>query len=160
LFRTFPSFVDLADHFQKPPKACGQHHVSFFIENWALIALALTSGGMLFWHSMQKSSGVGPAEAVRLINREKAVLIDVSEPAEFAASHPTGARNIPFGSLQGSKELPGNKTLPLVLVCPSGTRAGRAVGLLKKAGHDRVVAVSGGLAAWKEAGLPVGKKAA
>lgn len=134
--------------------------MTFFIENWLLIALALTSGGMLLWQGLQKGSGVGPAEAVRLINREKGVLIDVSEPTEFAASHAAGARNIPFGSLQGSKDLPGNKTLPLVLVCPSGARAGRAVGLLKKAGHERVVAISGGLGAWKEAGLPLQKKAA
>jgi rhodanese-related sulfurtransferase len=134
--------------------------VSFIIENWLLIAIALSSGGMLLWQARQKGSGVGPAEAVRLINREKGVLIDVSEPAEYAAGHAQGARNIPFGALEGSKDLPSNKVLPLVLVCPSGARAGRAVGLLKKAGYDNVVSVSGGLGAWKEAGLPVGRKPA
>ena len=134
--------------------------MSFIIENWLLIAIALSSGGMLVWHSKQKGSGIGPAEAVRLINKEKGVLIDVSEPAEYAAGHAQGARNIPFGALEGSKDLPTNKALPLVLVCPSGARAGRAVGLLKKAGHAQVVAISGGLNAWKEAGLPVGRKSA
>ena len=136
-----------------------ENDVSFIIENWLLIAIALSSGGMLLWQSLQKGSGIGPAEAVRLINKEKGVLIDVSEPAEYAAAHAQGARNIPFGALEGSKDLPSNKALPLVLVCPSGARAGRAVGLLKKAGHTSVVAVSGGLGAWKEAGLPVGRKA-
>jgi rhodanese-related sulfurtransferase len=144
--------------FCQPPFARPTSSVKFIIDNWALIALALTSGGMLLWQTLQKGSGVGPAEAVRLINREKGVLIDVSEPAEFAASHARGSRNIPFGSLQGAKELPGNKTLPLVLVCPSGARAGRAVGLLKKSGYDNVVSLSGGLAAWKEAGLPMDRK--
>lgn len=135
--------------------------MKFIIDNWLLVFMALSSGGMLMWHTLQKGSGgVGTAEAVRLINREKGVLIDVGEPAEYAAAHATGARNIPFGSLTGAKELPGNKTLPLLLICPSGARAGRAAGLLRKAGYERAVAVTGGLAAWKEANLPVERKAA
>jgi len=136
--------------------------VKFLIDNWMLILLAASSGGLLLWQALQKNAGggVGTAEAVRLINREKGVLIDVSEPAEFAAGHAVGARNIPFGSLEGAKELPGNKTLPLVLICPTGARAGRAAGLLRKAGHEKATAVSGGLAAWREAGLPVDKKPA
>ena len=143
---------------RRPPRASD---VKFIIDNWPLILLALSSGGMLLWQGLkQGGSGVGTAEAVRLINREKGVLIDVSEPAEFAASHAAGARNIPFGSLEGAKDLPTNKALPLVLICPSGARAGRAAGLLRKAGYERATTVTGGLAAWREAGLPVDKKAA
>jgi len=51
--------------------------------------------------------------------------------------------------------LPTNKALPVVLMCPTGSRANRAVGLLRKAGYDKAIAVSGGLGAWREAGLPV-----
>ena len=136
--------------------------MKFLIDNWMLVLLALSSGGLLLWQAVQKSAGggVGTAEAVRLINREKGVLIDVSEPAEFAAGHAVGARNIPLGSLAGAKELPSNKALPLLLICPSGSRAGRAAGLLRKAGYEKASAVTGGLAAWREAGLPVDKKPA
>jgi Rhodanese-like domain len=98
--------------------------VKFLIDNWMLILLAASSGGLLLWQGLQKSAGggVGTAEAVRLINREKGVLIDVSEPAEYAGGHAVGARNIPFGSLEGAKELPSNKALPLLLICPTGAR--------------------------------------
>lgn len=135
--------------------------MKFIIDNWMLIVLAAVSGGMLLQQALQKSQigAVGTAEAVRLINREKAVLIDVCEPAEFAAGHARGARSIPFGSLVGSKDLPTNKALPLLLVCRSGARASRAAGLLRKAGFERAVVVSGGLGAWREAGLPVEKSA-
>jgi rhodanese-related sulfurtransferase len=133
--------------------------VKFIFDNWPLILLAATSGGLLLWQALQKGgSGVGPAEAVRLINREKGVLIDVCEPSEYAAGHAVGARNIPFGSIEGSKDLPSNKALPLVLLCASGARAGRAAGLLRKAGYEKATAVTGGLPAWREAGLPVEKK--
>ncbi len=136
--------------------------MKFILENWPLILLAAVSGGLLFWQTYQKSAGggVGAAEAVRLINREKGVLIDVCEPAEYAAGHAVGARNIPLGSLDSSKSLPTNKTLPLVLMCASGARAGRAAGLLRKAGYDKATVVTGGLAAWREAGLPVDKSTA
>jgi rhodanese-related sulfurtransferase len=136
--------------------------VKFLIDNWMLILLAVSSGGLLLWQGLQKNAGggVGTAEAVRLINREKGVLIDVSEPAEYASGHAVGARNIPFGSLEGAKELPSNKALPLLLICPTGARAGRAAGLLRKAGYEKAMAVTGGLNAWREAGLPVDKKPA
>ena len=101
----------------------------------------------------------GPAEAVRLINREKAVLIDVSEPAEYAAGHAGGARNVPLGALDGSKVLPSNKALPLVVVCPTGSRAARAVPLLRKAGYAQAQSLAGGLGAWRGANLPVEKSA-
>ena len=65
------------------------------------------------------------------------MLIDVCEPAEYAAGHAVGARNIPLGTLDGAKSLPSNKALPLVLICASGARANRAAGLLKKAGYAR-----------------------
>lgn len=133
--------------------------MKFILDNWPLILLATTSGGLLLWQVLQKAgSGVGPAEAVRLINREKGVLIDVCEPAEFAAGHAVGARNIPVGTIVGSKDLPSNKALPLVLLCASGARAGRAAGLLRKAGYEKATVVTGGLPAWREAGLPVEKK--
>jgi rhodanese-related sulfurtransferase len=141
--------------------------VTFLLENWYLILAAAVSGGLLLWPSIKGGIGggaasVGTAEAVRLVNRERAVLIDVSEPAEYAAGHPGGARNVPFGQLESanSKALPSNKALPLVLVCRTGARSSRAVALLKKAGYENVRTLAGGLAAWREANLPVEKSAA
>ena len=133
--------------------------MNFIFENynWALILIALASGTGLVWQVMQKTrgGGVGTAEAVRLINREKGVLIDVSDATEYAASHAVGARNIPLNSLAEAKGLPSNKTLPLLLLCPNGSRAGRAAAQLRKAGHEAATAVSGGTTAWRDAGLPV-----
>ncbi len=134
--------------------------MKFLLDNWFLVLAALVSGGMLLWQSIGRGGGsksVPSAEAVRLINREKGVLIDVSEPAEYAAGHAIGARNIPFGTLEGAKNLPTNKALPLILMCATGARAARAVALLKKQGYENVCTVAGGLRGWREANLPVEK---
>jgi len=136
--------------------------VKFFVDNWILLLVAFASGGMLVWPLVRRGGGglsVGTAEAVRLINREKGVLIDVGEPAEFAAGHAAGARNVPLGRLAGAKEVPSNKTLPLVLLCASGARAGRAAAMLRKAGHEKAVSLAGGTSAWREAGFPIDKSA-
>jgi len=139
--------------------------VKFFLDNWMLIALALTSGGLLMWPLLRNQGGsaaVSPSEAVRLINREKGVLVDVTEPAEYAAGHAAGARNVPLATLDkpsDTKVLPTNKTLPILLMCPTGARAGRAAATLRKAGYDKAVAVAGGTAAWREASLPIDKAA-
>jgi rhodanese-related sulfurtransferase len=136
--------------------------LKFLLDNWILILVAFVSGAMLVWPMVRKGGGgtsVSTAEAVRLINREKGVLVDVGEPSEYAAGHANGARSIPFGQLEGSKDLPSNKALPILGVCPSGARAGRAAALLRKAGYEKAVAVSGGTAAWRDAQLPVEKAA-
>ncbi len=138
--------------------------MKFVLENWYLFATALLSGGLLLWPFVARNSGgptrVSPADAVRLINREKAVLIDVSEPAQYASGHPIGARSVPLEAIEGSKELPKNKALPVIVVCPTGTRAPRAVAALKKLGFDNARVLSGGVAAWRAANLPVEKSAA
>lgn len=137
--------------------------MSFLLENWVLVLIAITSGTMLLLPALRGGGGghsVNTTEAVRLINREKAVLIDVGEPAEYAAGHAAGARNIPFGQLPDAKGLPTNKALPLVLLCPSGSRAGRAAGILRKAGYEKAVSVAGGNNAWRDASLPIEKSAA
>ena len=134
--------------------------MNFIIDNWYLILLALVSAGMLLVPLVK--GGVGgsltAANAVQLINREKAVVIDVCEPDEFAAGHVKGARNVPLGELQ--ERLPSvvkNKALPVILVCAKGPRAMRAEGIAKKLGYAQAQALGGGMKAWREANLPVEK---
>jgi rhodanese-related sulfurtransferase len=132
----------------------------FLLDNWYLVLIAAVSGGLLVWPALTRAQGGGgvtPAQAVQLINREKAVVVDVSEPGEFAAAHLIGARNVPLGQLDASRELPSNKQLPVIVVCASGNRAARAAKALQAKGHAKAVALAGGLAAWRAADLPVEK---
>jgi rhodanese-related sulfurtransferase len=134
--------------------------VKFILDNWMLLSVALASGGMLVWPVLKGAgtAGLTPAAAVQLINREKAVVVDVCETEEFAAGHIVGARNIPLNQLE--EKLAGavkNKALPLILVCQSGARSGRAVLMARKLGFEQAQSLGGGLTAWKAASLPVEK---
>jgi rhodanese-related sulfurtransferase len=50
-----------------------------------------------------------------------------------------------------------NKTVPLILVCASGSRAGRVLATAKKLGYEQAQVLAGGMKAWKDANLPVEK---
>lgn len=134
--------------------------MKFILDNWILIALALASGTLLLVPALQGAvaSGLSATDAVLLINRERAVVVDVCEPAEFAAGHIVGSRNIPLGELdQKLASAAKNKNLPLILVCQSGARSGRALAAAQAQGYTQVHSLSGGLSSWKSAGLPLEK---
>jgi len=134
--------------------------MNFLLDNWMLVTIAVLSASMLFMPVLQGAvaAGLEPNAVVQLMNREKAVVVDVCEPSEFAAAHIAGAKNIPLGELEA--KLAGavkNKALPLVLVCQSGARSGRALATAKKLGFENVQSLGGGLKAWSAAGLPIEK---
>jgi rhodanese-related sulfurtransferase len=134
--------------------------VKFIIDNWMLITVALSSGLMLLWPTLRAGGGgaLTAAGAVQLINRERGIVLDVSETEEFAAGHVGGAKNVPVGQLeQRLPEVVKNKTVPLILVCPNGARANRALAVAKRLGYDKAQVLAGGLKAWKDANLPVEK---
>jgi len=132
----------------------------FLVHNWALVLIAAVSGALLLWPGIAAGTGggVSPDAAVLLINREKAMVVDVSEADEYAVGHIRGARNVPLGQLQQRlPEVAKNKTVPVILVCARGARARRALGVAKSLGYDRAVVLGGGLKAWRDANLPLEK---
>lgn len=137
--------------------------MQFLMDNIALVSIALVSGGMLLWPliSGRITGGreVGSLEATRLINHQDALVLDVRENQEFAAGHVPNARHIPLGQL-GSRlsELEKFKGRPVVVVCRSGTRSGRACAVLRKNGFEQVYNLGGGMTAWEQANMPVEKK--
>jgi rhodanese-related sulfurtransferase len=131
--------------------------VQFFLDNIFLIAIAFISGGMLVW-PLVRSRAAGPAlstlQATQLINGRNAVVVDVRTPEEFATGSLPGARNIPVDKFdQKLRDI--KKDKPLIVVCATGSRGGKAAAQLRANGYGEVYVLAGGLAAWREAGLPI-----
>lgn len=131
--------------------------MEFIVENIILIAIALISGGMLLWPTLQRGTGAAALDvsrATRLINDSGAIVLDVRAPGDFAQGHLPNACNIPLSELGGrAGELPADR--PVLVCCASGVSSSRAAGILRKAGREEVFNLSGGLASWRQAGLPV-----
>jgi rhodanese-related sulfurtransferase len=101
---------------------------------------------------------VNTLEATMLMNKKDSLVLDVREAGEFAGGHIINARNIPFDELeQRLKEIERYKEKPVIVSCAVGNRSGGAASLLRKQGFTNVVNLSGGIAAWRQAGLPTEK---
>ena len=110
------------------------------------------------WKESARELGTVPqltprALAERMRSGEVAV-IDVRGRGEWEAGHLTGAANIPLGYLsQHVADVPRDR--PVVLHCQAGARSAIAASLLRASGVSGVLNLTGGIAAWQEAGLPV-----
>lgn len=131
--------------------------------NMMLFGGALASGAMLLWPLLMRpfraGSEVSAFEAVQLINRKDALVIDVRDIGEFEAGHIAGAKHVPEAQLADRiKELEKFRERPVILACRSGNRSASAVKLLRAAGFAEAVNLGGGIGAWEQAGMPLQKK--
>lgn len=87
-----------------------------------------------------------------------AVIIDVREPAEYAAGHIQGAVSLPRGVLEFKiADLPtvDGANTDIVLYCKTSGRAALSAQSLEALGYQHVVSIAGGYEAWIEAGMPI-----
>lgn len=84
------------------------------------------------------------------------VLLDVRSRSEYFAAHVPAAELLPIAELQAGRtpDLAGHEGEEVWIICQSGARSSKAADLLVSQGH-RVVNVTGGTAAWINAGYPV-----
>ena len=94
---------------------------------------------------------VDPHQVQDWLEAGAVLLVDVREPREYEAEHIAGALLLPMSSLDPDyfPVLPGRR---VVLHCAIGKRSAAAARMLAALGHD-VAHMTGGLDAWKDAGL-------
>jgi rhodanese-related sulfurtransferase len=135
--------------------------LKFVTEHIFLVALALVSGTLLVWPAIRRGAGgssISTLQATLLINQQNALVLDVRDAAEYEKAHVLNARHIAMGELpERSAEIEKYKAKPVIVVCESGNRSEKAATALRKQGFAQVYSLSGGIAAWKQAGLPLEK---
>ena len=81
-----------------------------------------------------------PAVAANYLKKSNTVLLDVRTPAEFAAGHLKGARNIDFRAAGFSFEIAKlDKDKTYLLYCASGNRSGQTTVLMEETGFKKVI---------------------
>jgi rhodanese-related sulfurtransferase len=133
--------------------------VKFILDHIFTVAVAVLSGGALLWPALRlPGRRATPLQVTQMLNRGKAILVDVRGADEFAAGHLRDAKHIPLGELAGRiGELDKVKNRTVIVVCQSGTRSDKAARQLAAAGFADVYSLEGGIKAWTAAGLPVTK---
>lgn len=139
--------------------------LEFATNHFVLVALFFALLGLLIanlWSDLTAAGKqVAVTDAVLLINREGAVVVDVREAADFAGGHLPEARNMPLKELpQRLSELEAVKGRPLIVCAGSASAAAQAARVLEQAGFGPVYRLRGGLQSWSERNLPLVREGA
>ncbi len=137
--------------------------LEFVVNQWVLFLTLFVVVGVLIWdifgNRIRGINDVPPLEAVRLINQEEAVVVDVRENSEYAEGHILDAHHMPLGSLaKRADELKKAGDRPLLVVCRSGKRSAFGCTTLRKQGYEKIYNLKGGMIAWQNANLPVSRE--
>ncbi|MCY1648336.1 rhodanese-like domain-containing protein [Caulobacter sp. SL161] len=100
-----------------------------------------------------KVKDLTPADVKAALDAGDTLLIDVREPAEFAAERIHGALNFPLSTFDPAA-LPVADDKRIIMQCGSGKRSAMAIERCRAAGHKLESHLGGGILAWKAAGLP------
>jgi rhodanese-related sulfurtransferase len=111
-------------------------------------------------HQANKGVAVSVPAAVRLVNNnDDALIIDLRAENDYKSGHLKGAKNVPLKDFSSSiDKFSKYKHKPVLVYCNSGSTATRAIKMLKNAGFEKISNLEGGVAAWKEANMPLTKK--
>lgn len=127
-----------------------------FIDNhWLLtmgFSLSFAIAGLL--EITKGGPKMSVAELVNLINRDRALVVDVRQPKDFDQGHISGAINIPHTKVFENISLLENKGLTPVLVCETGMSTS---GIAERLRDKNIPAqrLAGGLAEWRAANIPL-----
>lgn len=117
------------------------------------------AGGMLAWRTGARPLDGLPQITVHELRRRldggEVDLLDVRQPAEWAAGHVDGATFVTGAELpERLDDVPRNGR-PVAVVCGSGYRSSVSASLLAARTDAEVVNVLGGMGAWRAAGYPL-----
>lgn len=134
----------------------------FIPNHWILVFALVFFTGLLITYEVRRllagSREIGELEAVQIINREDAAILDVRDDKEYKEEHVANALHAPVGLLEAKlRELKLSPDKPVIVYCRTGERAQRGAGILKKQGYTKVYRLRGGITSWKNANLPVVK---
>lgn len=112
-----------------------------------------------FIYTEMKRGGetVSPTQLTLLVNQKQAKLIDLRNSPEYRDGHITGSDTVPYSQFKDRIPELVKAGHPVVLVCSLGQVSAMAGRALQQAGLKEVYRLSGGIAAWRQASLPLVK---
>ncbi|MGB5324140.1 MAG: rhodanese-like domain-containing protein [Pseudomonadales bacterium] len=139
--------------------------ILFASNQWLLITAVAAAIWALAWLENQRAGkALTPVALTSMINRdENAVVVDLRDKTEFDEGHIVAAINLPFSTWQGEHREGGQTQLEkyagksLVLVCKLGQQSSHVARRLAAEKFAGVYRLSGGVAEWRGAQLPLVK---
>ena len=80
-----------------------EHLSEFVINHWLLVTAFCAVSGLLISNLLSAGNGISTQEAVMLMNRNSAVVVDIRSAEDFAKGHIISALNIPQAELEAGR---------------------------------------------------------
>lgn len=141
-----------------------QEYLDFFTSNTLLVmmwlGLAIAVIALSVIAKLSKVKIIPAQQAVLLINKQDAVVIDVRGAEEFRKGHIVDAVNVPASQIKANdlNAIKKYQQKPIVLVCETGMTTNSIGRILTKADFKDVYMIRGGMADWRTQNLPVSKR--
>ena len=140
--------------FERLPEFIGAHPLL----SMGMVAVTLALVMNELSRFTQGYKAVSPAQLTQLINRENALVVDVSPINDFEKGHIVGSKQVTLSQFDPENKLLAKvKELPVAVVCRNGMQSAQAAKRLVKAGFTQVYQLDGGIGAWQGADLPLAK---
>lgn len=132
----------------------------FIIAHWELwlalvILLVLIMLNEVVLQKKQPKS-LSPAAAVRAINDEQAIIIDLRDETTYREGHIIDAVRASADEFETAR-MDKYKSQPLILVCARGLQSPALATKLRAQGFTHTMVLAGGIAAWQASNMPVVK---
>ncbi len=131
----------------------------FIANHLFLVSLLIAITSLLLWNIFAGGIGTSqilPAEVTRLINHEKAQILDLRSAEEFAAGHILNSVNLVATTLdEKQKELQKYKDKTVILCCHQGQESIRIARTLEMKDIENLYCLKGGIVGWQNANLPL-----
>ncbi|HEY7866361.1 MAG TPA: rhodanese-like domain-containing protein [Psychromonas sp.] len=141
-----------------------QQYIDFFsnqpVLSIAWIAIAVMLVQSLVKHKISGVKSIDAQDAIMMINKQDAIVVDVRSVEDYKKGHIVNAKNIPVSQIDKGNfaEIEKHKESPIIVVCASGDRSSGAAGKLTKAGFTQVNNLLSGMNGWASTNLPTTKK--
>jgi len=140
-----------------------QQFIDFSLRHWELCLAFLVILGLLLTFELHikltAAPGLSVQQAIFLMNREDAVLLDVRDTTSFSKGHIAASVNIPFSELANNLQpLNGYHQRPIIINFSRGQAHHSVARCLKNGGFNRLYHLKGGIVSWQNAALPLVKK--
>jgi len=125
---------------------------------WRALLAGLALIGAFWFAADAGASEISSREALGLQEAgDSPLFVDVRTPEEYQSGHVPGAINIPRNQLTSRLAELEHARDRLVVYCERGPRAAAAIATLLSSGFTGVRHLSGDMAGWRAAGLPIEK---
>ena len=137
-----------------------EHFPEFVANHLFLFTILVAILSLLIWNLygdvLSGIKQIVPIEAIRLINHEQAIVIDIRSGGDYDGGHILNAIHLLAVEISNRiVKFEKYRKQAVIIYCANGSESSKAARLFMQNGFEKIYCLKGGVLAWKNANLPL-----